>query len=82
MIERSVALSGSMRPEEIREARRKSLEAEKRNLQTLLTDIQSTRASMEQTVLRADALVDRLRTKLEKDIEAALADDPPDERTP
>jgi hypothetical protein len=82
MIERSVALSGSMRPEEIREARRKSLEAEKRNLQVLLTDIQSTRATMEQSVQRADALVDRLRTKLEKDIEAALADDPPDERTP
>lgn len=77
VIEKSVAMAGSLRPEELREARRKSLDAEKRNLQSLLTEISATRASLEQNVLRADALVEKLRVKLEKDIDAALdADDP------
>ena len=71
-IEKSVALAGSLRPEELRDARRKSLEAEKRNLQSLLTDVQATRANLDQTVLRADALVEKLRLKLEKDIDDAL----------
>lgn len=71
-IEKSVALAGSLRPEELRDARRKSLEAEKRNLQSLLTEVQATRANLDQTVLRADALVEKLRLKLEKDIDDAL----------
>lgn len=74
-IERNVALVGTLRPEELREARRKSLTAERTNLQTLLTDIQRTRSVLEQNLQRADSLVERLRTKLDKDIDAALADD-------
>ncbi|HMJ08878.1 MAG TPA: hypothetical protein VK468_07725, partial [Pyrinomonadaceae bacterium] len=75
-IEKSVAMAGTLRPEELREGRRKSLAAEKANLQTLLTDIQRTRSILEQNLVRADSLVDRLRSKLDKDIDAALADDP------
>jgi len=77
MIERSIATVGSLRPEELREAKRKSLEAEKRNLQSLLNDITSTRAALDQSLLKSDALIEKLRTKLEKDIDDALGDDQP-----
>ena len=73
-IERNVALVGTMRPEELREARRRSLTAERTNLQNLLADIQRTRSVLEQNLQRADSLVERLRTKLDKDIDDALAD--------
>jgi hypothetical protein len=80
MIERSVATMGSLRPEELREAKRKSLDAEKRNLQSLLTEITATRSSLDQNVQRADALVEKIRTKLEKDIDDALNPDKPDDQ--
>jgi hypothetical protein len=67
---------GSLRPEEIREARRKSLDSEKRNLQTLLNEVVTTRTRLDNDLLRSDALVEKLRAKLEQDIESALADDP------
>ncbi len=80
VIERQVALSGSLRPEELREMKRKNLDAEKRNLQAMLTEVQATRANLEQTVQRADQLVEKLRFKLEKDIDQALADEQPQNR--
>lgn len=77
MIERSSQLAGSLRPEEIRENRRKSLLAEKTNLQTLLTEIQSTRANLAVNLDKAEIMVGKLRTKLEKDIDDSfLKDDP------
>jgi hypothetical protein len=75
-IERQVALAGSLRPEELREMRRKNLEAEKRNLQNLLIEIQTSRTNLELTVQKAEQMVEKLRTKLEKDIDDALVDDP------
>jgi hypothetical protein len=75
MVDRSVALMGTLRPEELRDARRKSLEVERKNLQALLAEIQATRATLDQSVTRSDLLVERLRTKLEADIEKALDDD-------
>ena len=72
VIERQVAFAGSMRPEELRESRRKNLEAEKRNLTTLLSDLQTTRTNLELNVQRADQMVEKLRTVLEKDIDDAL----------
>ena len=76
-ISRSSIFSGSMKPEEIRELRQKSLDSERRNLQSLLTDIQSTRESIAVTLVKSDMLVDKLRLKLEKDIDGALsAEDP------
>jgi len=74
-IEKSVAMAGTLRPEELRDGRRKSLAAEKSNLQTLLTEISRTRTTIEQNLQRADLLVERLRVKLDKDIDDALADD-------
>lgn len=76
VIERSTALIGSLRPEEIRASRRKSLEAERANLQNLLNEIQRTRASLDISLQRADALVEKLRLRFEKEIDAALAEDP------
>jgi flagellar biosynthesis component FlhA len=76
MIERTLQLSGSMHPEEVRDSRRKSLAAERANLQSLLTDIQSTRANMAANVQKADELVEKLRAKLEKDIDDSLKDEP------
>ena len=75
MIDRSTAFTGSLRPEEIREQRRKSLDAEKRNLESLLTQIQTNRASLEENVQKSDFLVEKIRLKLDKDIDAALVED-------
>ena len=74
-IERSTALVGSLRPEEIRAVRRKNLEVEKANLESLLTQIQQTKTSLDLNTQKADAMVEKLRTKLEKDIDSALDDD-------
>ena len=75
-IERVTAITGSLRPEEIRTNRKKSLESEKANLQKLLVEIDRNKASLEISLQRADALVDKLRMKLEKEIDTALEDDP------
>jgi len=78
MIERRAATEGSLRPEELREARRKSLDSERRNLQSLLDELVSTRSGLEQSIQRAEDLVEKLRTKLDKDIDDAIAPDRPD----
>lgn len=75
-IDRSVAFAGSLRPEELRAARKKSLEVERTNLQNLLTEIQRTKSSIDLNVQKADLLVERLRTKLEAEIDAALEEKP------
>ena len=77
-IERTTAITGSLRPEELRSSRQKSLESEKANLQKLLVEIDKSKASLEISLQRADALVEKLRTKLEKEIDAALVDEPED----
>ncbi len=75
LIERSVALVGSLRPEDLRDQRKKSLDIEKSNLETLLTQIQTSRALLETNVGKADALVEKIRAKFDKEIDGALADD-------
>jgi len=75
-IERQVAFAGTLRPEELREARRKNLDAEKRNLSNLLIEIQNTRTNLEQNVQKADQMVEKLRAVLEKDIDDALNEQP------
>jgi septal ring factor EnvC (AmiA/AmiB activator) len=75
MIERQVAISGSLRPEELRAMKRKSLELEKANLQALLTEVRRNKASIEQNLQKSDQLVERLRARLEKEIDAALIDE-------
>lgn len=75
-IDRSVALAGTLRPEELRTMRRKNLEVEKANLQNLMNEIQKNRANLDQNVQKADILVEKLRIKLEKEIDKALEDEP------
>jgi hypothetical protein len=78
VIERSTALIGSLRPEELRASRKKSLESERVNLTTLLAEIQRARATLDLSLQRADALVEKLRNKFEKEIDTALEDNPND----
>ncbi|MGI8641932.1 MAG: hypothetical protein ACR2MG_18540 [Pyrinomonadaceae bacterium] len=79
MVERSATFSGSLRPEEIRDQYKKSLETEKAKIDSLLTQIQANRANLEANVQKADALVEKVRAKTEKEIDDALAEDKPDE---
>jgi hypothetical protein len=74
-IERNVAFAGSLRPEVLREARQKTLAAERTKLQTLLAEVQRNKANLDLNIQRADSLVERLRIKLEKEIDEALGDD-------
>ena len=74
MIERSVATAGSLRPEQLREARGRQLAAESANLQNLLLEVQKNKTNLESNILKAEDLVERLRIKLERDIDAALDD--------
>lgn len=78
MIERTLQLAGSMKPEDIRENRRKSLAAERSNLEALLTEIVSNKLNLSVTLQKSDQLVEKLRLKLEKDIDDALTDPPVD----
>ncbi len=74
-LDRSLAMTGSLRPEELREQRRRSLTLEKTNLQALLTEVQKNRTNLELNLQRSDALVERLRLKIEKEIDTALSED-------
>lgn len=75
VIERALQLAGSLRPEDVRDARRRSLAAEKANVQSLLSQVQATKAAIDLNLQRADQMVEKLRNKLERDIEDALKDD-------
>lgn len=79
MINRALQLGGSLRPEEIREARRKSLMAERTNLQSLLVDIQTNKTSLQINLQKSEQMVEKLRLKLEKEIDdSILKDDQPE----
>lgn len=82
MIQRSLQLMGSMKPEEVREARRKSLISERTNLQGLITEIQATRARLTSSLQSAEVMVDKLRTKLENDINESFLNDDKDPADP
>ena len=63
-VERTLSGVGTTRTAEIREVRRRSLEIEKRGLETLLNlNIQS-RSRLEEDVRQADSLVSRIRQRL------------------
>jgi hypothetical protein len=76
VIERSGTAIGSLRPEDVREQRKKMLETQKTNYRALLSQIQQSRANLEDSVAKADALVMKLREKLEAEIDSALTDEP------
>ncbi len=75
VIERSTSGFGSLRPEDLREQRKKSLENQRNSQRALLAQIQSSRGALEDSVIKADQLVGKLREKIEAEIDLALADD-------
>jgi hypothetical protein len=75
VIERSTSGFGSLRPEDLREQRKKSLENQRNSQRALLAQIQSSRGALEDSVVKADQLVGKLREKIETEIDLALADD-------
>ena len=75
-IDREIAFAGTLRPEELRNMRKKNLEIERNSLQLLLVEVQKTKTNIDLNVQRSDSLVEKLRVKLEKEIDEALADDP------
>ena len=81
VIERTLQMAGSLRPEEVRENRRKSLAAERTNLQSLLTQIQATHTSLETSLQKAEQMVEKLRARAEKDIDDSLQQDSESEKT-
>jgi chromosome segregation ATPase len=76
VINRSVALVGGLKPEVFREQKIQSLQAQKNNLLDLLTQIQNYKAKLEENLSKADQLVEKLRTKLEREIDEALEEKP------
>jgi|RhiMetdeSRZDD1v2_1073273.scaffolds.fasta_scaffold233486_3 chromosome segregation ATPase len=65
-IERVVSMYGTVHPEDAREAHRRQLEAEKLRTQNQLNQVTMSRTRLESAIATADAEVDRLRQKLEK----------------
>lgn len=71
-IDRSVAGFGSMRPEELREQRRKSLENEKLRVQKQLDQLAANHSRLETAIAGADADVERIQKRLDAADQAAL----------
>lgn len=74
IIERTVTFAGSLRPEELRDQRKKMLERERTNLQSLLGEITANKGNLQISVEKSDQLVEKLRFKLEKEIDEPLSD--------
>jgi DNA repair exonuclease SbcCD ATPase subunit len=74
VVNRNLAITGSMRPEELRAQRLRSLQNKKTNLNALLQQIQTNKAGLEENVVKADMLVEKLRQKFETDIDNVLND--------
>jgi hypothetical protein len=64
-IERQAALTGTFRPDELRDTIRRQYESEKRRLRTQLDLLQGSRTRLEAALNNADQLVSRLRTQLD-----------------
>jgi len=71
-IDRAVAGFGSMRPEELREQRRKSLENEKLRIQKQVDQLAADHSRLEMAIAGADADVERIRKRLDAADQAAL----------
>ncbi len=65
-IDRSVSTYGSTRPEEAREAQRRSLESEKVRLRAQLDLFATSRQRLETAIINADLEVDKLRKRIEE----------------
>ncbi len=83
VIERSAAGFGTVRPEEVRETRRRQLESEKARVQAQVRLLESSRTRLEAAISTADAEVDRLRRRLEaREMQEQVAPATPESRRP
>ncbi|MGI8640148.1 MAG: hypothetical protein ACR2MG_09330 [Pyrinomonadaceae bacterium] len=73
-IDRSVAIIGTTRGEEMRENRRQTLENERRSLQNLLAQIRRNLQQTNDELRQAENFVNSLRKKILPQIEAELSD--------
>lgn len=64
-IERAAAGYGTVRPEDVRETRRRQLESSRAGLQRQITILETSRTRLEAAIITADAEADRLRRRLE-----------------
>jgi prefoldin subunit 5 len=64
-IERQAALTGTFRPDELRDTIRRQYDSEKRRLRTQLDVLQGSRVRLEAALNNADQIVQRLRTQLD-----------------
>jgi len=64
-IERSAAGFGTVRPEEVRDTRRRQLENERARVQAQIKILEASRTRLEAAIVTADGEVDRLRRRLE-----------------
>lgn len=63
-IERAMNLVGTTRPAELRDARRRVLENDRRGIESLLNQTSQSRQRLEDDVRQADALVSKLRQRI------------------
>lgn len=70
------SLSGSFRPEDLREQRESELEIEKRNLENLLSQIETNITNLESNLIRADQMAEKVRLTFEAVLEEALFNSP------
>jgi chromosome segregation ATPase len=71
-IERQAALTGTFRPDELRDTIRRQLDAEKRRIRTQLDVLQGSRTRLETALGNADQLVGRLRSQLDDAMQREL----------
>ncbi|HKP73729.1 MAG TPA: hypothetical protein VJT82_12375 [Pyrinomonadaceae bacterium] len=74
-IERQAALTGTFRPDELRDTIRRQLEAEKRRVRTQLDLLSASRTRLETSLANADQIVQRLRSQLDDATQKELEGD-------
>ncbi len=74
-IQSSINLTGSLRPEDLREQRKVSLKLEKDNNEVLLQQLESRRTTLELNVQKAESLVEKIRARFDKIVDQALIED-------
>jgi chromosome segregation ATPase len=71
VIERNTAVIGSLKPEEVRDTRRKAVENELNRAKEQLAQVKANRTRLETAVANADMLVEKLRARVEEELDPA-----------
>jgi uncharacterized protein YlxW (UPF0749 family) len=73
-IERGVSLRGTLNADDMRESRRRTINAEKNNLRNLLAEIQRNLAETNNEISQTEILINNIRPRLFRQIEQELLD--------